>query len=68
MLENYGIRKCRFTDAVRLYDSYLFILSSKKPQLLRLNKKPSLPQVRSRTSRSIVSLSKRRKWLQTLFG
>ena len=64
MIENDRIRKRRFSDALCLYDSYLFIFSSKKPQLRRPNKKPALPPVRSRAPRAIVSVSKRRKLLK----
>ena len=68
MIENNRIRIRRFADAVRLYDSYLFIFSSKKPQLRPPNKKPALPPLSSRAPRSIVSVSKRRKLVKQVFG
>lgn len=68
MIENDRIRKRRFSDALGLYDSYLFIFSSKKPQFRPPNKKRPLLQVPSRAPHSLVSVSKRRKLLKQAFG
>ena len=64
MIENNRIRTRRFADAVRLYDSYLFILRGKKRSLTSHNKLPSFPPTSLRASRSISSLSQRKKRMQ----
>ncbi len=61
MIENNRIRTRRFADAVRLYDSYLFLLRRKKRSLTSPDKLLSSPLTSWRASLSISSLSKRKK-------
>lgn len=61
MIENNRIRTLCFADAVRLYDSYLFLLRGKKRSLTSPDKPLSLPLTSLRASLSISSLSKRKK-------
>ena len=71
MIENDRARKRRFSDAIRLYDAYLFILnrksSSKKRQLTPSKKKLPLDSLNHRSPRSISSPSKHRKQLKEMF-